>query len=196
MEQSYTLSLSRWHKIAERLSREYTETVNAAKEAFNTTTVPAYLGESQAMQLRERGRVMETRLEWAFQIQDAIAAIRKALGDANAQAGVTRELADHDRLSRRHRLLSTILEGQTADLVDIDQLEHVPENFGMETDRYDRRPSGIRVRIMSQEWHARLLREADEVRTGVYALADRISEMNRASLSLSLPADVARAAGI
>jgi hypothetical protein len=196
MEQNYTLSLSRWHKIAERLSREYTEAVNAAREAFNTTTVPAYLGESQKVQLRERGQAMEARLEWAFRIQDAIAAIRKALGDANAQAGVTRELADHDRLSRRHRLLTTLLEGQTADLVDIDQLEHVPENFGMDVDRYDRRPSGIRVRIMSRERHARLVHETDEVRTEVYALADRISEMNRAPLTLPLPADVARAAGI
>lgn len=195
MEHTYTLSLSRWHKVAERLAREYTESITAVRGLFTNTTVPAWLGESQEDELRAQARLAEARLEWAFRLQDGISAVRKGLGDANAAQGVTTDLADHDRLGRRLKVLTDLIAVQTPEMVGIDQLKAVPERLPSESDRYDRR-SGIRVRMMESATLQRLQAEADSVRVAYYTLADQINEKNRASLTLSLPVDVARVAGL
>lgn len=195
MDQTYTLSLSRWHKVAERLAREYTETVGAVRGAYTNTTVPAWLGESQEEELRAQSRQAEARLAWAFRLQDGIAAVRKGLGGANAAAGVTADLADHDRLARRLKVLTDLVVVQSPEMVGIDQLKNVPERLPSEPDRYDRR-QGIRVRLMGHDTLGKLREQAESVRVAYYALADRINEKNRSSLTLALPADIARAAGL
>jgi hypothetical protein len=194
MEQNYTFSLSRWHKVAERLSREYTETVGQVRNAYTNTSVPAWLGESQEAELKAHAEGAEQKLEWAFLLQDGIAAIRRALGEANATQGVTGELADHDRLARRLKVLTDLLAVQSAEMVGIDQLKLVPERLSTESDRYDRR-QGIRIRLMDEATRRRIQDRQEQVRVEYYALADRISEKNRSPLTLALPVEVARAAG-
>ncbi len=195
MESRYTLSLSRWHKVAERLAREYTETISAVRGAYTTTTVPAWLGESQEEELHAQSRQAAERLEWAFRLQDGIAAVRKGLGDANAAQGVTAALADHDVLGRRLKVLTDLIAVQSAEMVGIDQLKNVPERLPLEPDRYDRR-QGIRVRLMDHDTLQKLRARAESVRAEYYALADQINEKNRFKMMLALPAEIARAAGL
>jgi len=195
MEQTYTLSLSRWHKVAERLAREYTETIGAVRAAYSDTSVPAWLGESQEEELRALSRQAEERLEWAFRLQDGIARVRKGLGDSNAEQGITADLADHDRLARRLKVLADLLAVQSSEMVGIEQLKKVPERLSAEPERYERR-KGIRVRLMDAATVQRLQERAESVRAEYYALADRINEKNRARLEIALPPEIARAAGL
>lgn len=80
MNKTHTLTLSRWHKVAERLSRDYTETVFKAKQALTQTRVSAYVGKSQEEALREQASDWSARLERAFRLQDGIGDIRRVLG--------------------------------------------------------------------------------------------------------------------
>lgn len=196
MKITHTLTLSRWHKVAERLSRDYTETVFKAKQALTQTRVSAYVGESQEQALREQSSDWSARLERAFRLQDGIGDIRCVLGDANAQHGVTALLAEFDKLNRRQKVLTELVEGQTADMIAISELKHIPADYVAEGDNYDRRRAQLRVRMLERPDVTRLREELDAVRARAYALADEIAERNKATLSLELTREVAGAAGL
>jgi hypothetical protein len=196
MTKTHTLTLSRWHKVAERLSREYTETVYKAKQALTHTRVSAYVGESQEEALREQASDWSARLERAFRLQDGIGDIRRVLGDANAQHGITALLAELDKLNRRQKVLTELVEGQTPDMIAIGELKHIPADCVAEGDNYDRRRPQLRVRMLERGEVIRLREELDAVRARAYALADEIAERNKATLALELTGEVAGAAGL
>jgi hypothetical protein len=196
MNKTHTLTLSRWHKVAERLSRDYTETVFKAKQVLTQTRVSAYVGESQEEALREQSSDWSARLERAFRLQDGIGDIRRVLGDANTQYGVTALLAEFDKLNRRQKVLTELIEGQTADMIAIGELKHIPADYIAEGDNYDRRRPQLRVRMLERPDVSRLRQELDAVRARAYALADEIAERNKATLKLELTEEVASAAGL
>lgn len=55
MNKTYTLSLTRWHKIAERLTKSYSEMAVALKEGFCNTHVCGYADQEQIRRLLSRG---------------------------------------------------------------------------------------------------------------------------------------------
>ena len=195
MKKTHTLTLSRWHKVAERLSRDYTETVFKAKQALTQTRVSAYVGESQEAALREQASDWSARLERAFRLQDGIGDIRRVLGDANAQHGITALLAEFDKLNRRQKVLTELVEGQAPDMIAIGELKHIPADYVADGDNYDRRRPQLRVRMLERAEVIRLREELDAVRARAYALADEIAERNKATLTLELTGEVAGAAG-
>ncbi len=196
MNKTHTLTLSRWHKVAERLSRDYTETVFKAKQALTQTRVSAYVGESQEVALREQASDWSARLERAFRLQDGIGDIRRILGDANAQHGITALLAEFDKLNRRQKVLTELVEGQAPDMIAIGELKHIPADYVADGDNYDRRRPQLRVRMLERAEVIRLREELDTVRARAYALADEIAERNKATLALELTGEVAGAAGL
>jgi len=196
MNKTHTMTLSRWHKVAERLSREYTETVYKAKQTLTQTRVSAYVGEGQAESLRIEASDWLERLGRAFRLQDGIAEIRRALGDQNAKAGVTALLAEFDKLNRRQKVLTEILEGQAAEMIGIEELKNIPGDYVADGDNYDRRRPQLRVRMLERQDLQRLQHEFSAVRSRAYALADEIADRNKATLSLELEDEVALAAGL
>jgi hypothetical protein len=196
MNKTHTLTLSRWHKVAERLSRDYTETVFKAKQALTQTRVSAYVGESQEVALREQASDWSARLERAFRLQDGIGDIRRILGNANAQHGITALLAEFDKLNRRQKVLTELVEGQAPDMIAIGELKHIPADYVADGDNYDRRRPQLRVRMLERAEVIRLREELDAVRARAYALADEIAERNKATLALELTGEVAGAAGL
>ena len=192
---SYTLSLSRWHKVAERLARIYTELTQNARNTFNNTQISGYLGESQVDRLRDHSKAHIANLHRAFRVQDALANIRQAIGDTNAKTGVARELAEYDALTRRHKLLESILTAQGSEMVTFDEMSQLPKQIVAE-DRYDRSKGTVRVRMLESEAFDTLKAEAETLRTKIYGLTDKISDLNRERLTLEISEDIAQEAGL
>lgn len=197
MSKKHTLALSHWHKVAERLSREFTESVYKAKRVFNQTNVDSYLGESQERDLQERKELYKARFERALRIQDSIANIRAALGEANARVGITARLAEYDKLNRRQKALAEIVEADLGDMIEISALHTTPRHYASRSDDLFGGGSGsIRVRMLDRDEMMLLRDMLDRVRGTAYALSDEIAESNKATLSLELPDEVAVAAGL
>ncbi len=196
MTKTCKLTLSRWHKVAERLSRDYTETVYKAKQALTQTRVSAYVGEGQEQALRDSVTDWKQRLERAFRLQDSVTEIRRTLGDENAKEGVTALLAEFDKLNRRQKVLTEIVEGQAPDMIGIGELKNIPQNYVANGDTYDQRRPQLRVRMLDRVELQKLQTDLDAVRAKAYALADEIAERNKATVSLELTEEVAVAAGL
>jgi hypothetical protein len=192
---SYTLSLSRWHKVAERLAKTYTEYTTSAKIKLTQTQVTGYYGEAQVARLREEGIKAREDIKFAFVVQDCLVKLRKAIGEANARTGVGTELAEYDALCRRHKLLETLLIVPAVEMVELDDLPQLPKEIVVEN-RYDNNRGSVRVNMMDSQIFAELLNDEAILSSRVYALADKISDMNRERLTVELPEEIARIAGL
>lgn len=196
MTKRCNLTLSRWHKVAERLSREYTETVYKAKQVMTQTRVSAYVGEEQEHALHDTVADWTERLARAFRLQDGITDIRRLLGDENVKTGVSGLLAEFDKLNRRQKVLTELVEGQVADMIGIGELKKIPQDYVADGERYDSKRPQLRVRMLDRPEVLKLQAELETVRARAYALADDIAECNKATAALELSDEVALAAGL
>jgi hypothetical protein len=196
MSKTCTLTLTRWHKVAERLSREYTESVYAVKQTVSNTKVSSYLGAEQQESLRAAASEATDRLARAFRVQDAVSEVRRALGDANVRNGVSPKLAELDKLNRRLKVVTELIEGQSANMISIDQLANIPADYVADGDSYDSKRPLLHMRMLGKKELESLKTEFESVRTLSYALSDEIADLNRSTLSLTVSQEVSTLTGI
>ena len=196
MSKTCTLTLTRWHKVAERLSREYTESVYAVKQTLNNTKVSSYLGAEQQEALRSATQDATERLARAFRVQDAVSEVRQALGDANVKNGVSPKLAELDKLNRRLKVVTDLVEGQSPSMISIEQLENIPADYVADGNSYDSKRPLLHVRMLSKDDLTRLKADFESIRSQAYALSDEVADLNKATLTLTVSQEVATLAGI
>ena len=196
MKQTYTLTLTRWHKVAERLARDYSESISQSRSTLSQTVISAYLGEEQEQFLQAQTQNALGNLERAFRIQDAVAHIRHLVGNANVHEGVAAKLAEFDKLNRRVKTLSEVVDSQSTDMVSITQLCSIPKDYVADGANYDSKRPKIKVRMLGMQDLEKLASQLDATRKAAYALSDEVSDLNKAKLSIELESDVASAAGL
>ena len=196
MKQTYTLALTRWHKVAERLARDFGESASECRSTLTQTVISAYLGEEQEQFLQAQTQNALGNLERAFRIQDAVAHIRHLVGNANVHEGVAAKLAEFDKLNRRVKTLSEVVDSQSTDMVSITQLRSIPKDYVADGANYDSKRPKIKVRMLGMQDLEQLASQLDAARKAAYALSDEVSDLNKAKLSIELETDVASAAGL
>ncbi len=196
MKQTYTLTLTRWHKVAERLARDFGESASECRSTLTQTVISAYLGEEQEQFLQAQTQKALGNLERAFRIQDAVAHIRHLVGNANVHEGVAAKLAEFDKLNRRVKTLSEVVDSQSTDMVSITQLRSIPKDYVADGASYDSKRPKIKVRMLGMQDLEKLASQLDAARKAAYALSDEVSDLNKAKLSIELETDVASAAGL
>jgi len=196
MTKTCTCTLTRWHKVAERLSREYTESVYAAKQILSNTRVSSYLGVEQQEALRLAAQDAKERLERAFRVQDAVTEVRQALGDANVKNGVSTKLAELDKLNRRLKVLTELIESQSPSMISVDQLQSIPADYVADGNSYDSKRPLLHMRLLGKNDLMEIKRDFESIRARSYTLSDEIADLNRATLSLTVSDEVATLAGI
>ena len=196
MTKTCTCTLTRWHKVAERLSREYTESVYAAKQTLSNTRVSSYLGVEQQEALHLAAQDAKERLERAFRVQDAVTEVRQALGDANVKNGVSTKLAELDKLNRRLKVLTELIESQNPSMISIDQLQSIPADYVADGNSYDSKRPQLHMRLLGKNDLMEIKRDFESIRARSYTLSDEIADLNRATLSLTVSDEVATLAGI
>ena len=196
MKQTYTLTLTRWHKVAERLARDYGESISESRSTLSQTAISAYLGEEQEQFLQAQTQNALGNLERAFRIQDAVAHIRHLVGNANVHEGVAAKLAEFDKLNRRVKTLSEVVDSQSTDMVSVTQLRSIPKDYVADGANYDSKRPKIKVRMLGMQDLEKLASQLDATRKAAYALSDEVSDLNKAKLSIELETDVASAAGL
>ncbi|RDH87036.1 MAG: hypothetical protein DIZ78_05960 [endosymbiont of Escarpia spicata] len=195
MDKTYRLTLNRWHKVAERLSRRANDIAEEVRTGFNQTEVMGHLGEDQQARLSTEGERLAGLIPVLFDLQSTIAQIRKALGTANEATGISSSLAELDMLNKQLRLMESLINGQEAGLVGIDELPNLPVRVQEESGLFAR-PSTFRVRIMPDSALEAYRRKLEDIRTESFAVADKIAARNREALPISISENVARLAGL
>jgi hypothetical protein len=192
---TYSCTLTRWHKVTERLTKEFSALTKAAKSGLAETTVTEYLGEAQETRLIDLRENCLKQIDSALAVQDAIVHIRQTLGAANESQGVSRALADYDKLVKRVNLFESLLSARSSEQVAIGELKAV-KNPGRSEKYLDRGQPKIAVAMLEGESLERLQAQFSETTTAMYAQADRLADLNKWVLEIALEPEIAKLAGL
>ena len=195
----YTLTLSRWHKVAERVNAALREREANVKTAFTATTISPWNKEGVEEKAAEIGRRAADDLALVEAGARAVAAIRAALAIRNADLGISGRLAEVEGANRRAALYRTIIDGQKPDMVRPEGVRTLPAELVGETESWGfARRSALAVtlqtadRILVESLREKLSREQG------YAtrLLDEVADLNREKLEIDMPQEVIGIAGL
>lgn len=200
MTKSYTLPLSRWHHVADRIRESGDRQQKAAMQALGQTQlnpgVP--VNEAQIDALRKRGEKALTQTASARKAMEVAGHIRIALARANAEKGITELLA----LAEAHRRVLRLLNEWTGlDLVTrvpLDNLLAVAKDApaaAAPNDLYGRR-QGLPVNLLPLDAFDATAADIADLEAQISAVTDQVADLNRTPLTLDLPEDLAKAAGL
>lgn len=195
---AFEFNASRWHKIAERLTEKASEAADEARAIFGATRVDGFAGDEQLASLRQREQEGERALETHEIASEAVAAIRSALGAANAASGVSALLAQTERAKRRAKLLKEIVSAQKPEMVSVDSLpSYKPFSEGSGRSMYHREERGaILVRVLSRASEAKLKASIEALTAQGFALSDKANDLNRETVRVELDPRAAALAGL
>lgn len=192
---TYERTLSRWHKVVERLTAELNQHFTTATQELSIADVREYLGESQVEQLHQQTERGLEALERASTIQSSITQIRTAVGAANQTHGITALVAEQDALQRRLQVMKTILAKQKGvGAVRPEELSQVRPP-SPKPDFYSRSGT-IPVRVMNTAQQRQVAEESAALAVRIYALSDVLADRNRALLRIAVPKDMAALAAL
>ena len=194
----YNLTLSRWHKVAERLNAGSKESEARALKALTATTVSPWNKEgveAKAVEIAERARADLSVIEAAT---CAVARIRTALALRNVELGISQRLAEADAANRCTRLYRELLDKQGVDMVKPEDMRHVPATVAVEeTFSFSRRAGAVITlaiadKVLLDELRTKLARE----QARAHALLDEVADANRDKLELELERELVEIAGL
>jgi len=190
--QSFTLTLSRWHAVAERLQAKARELTVQAQQTLGRTQVAAYHGQEQT--LRTDATDAKAKIALVRRLHQQLGTIRARLGQANQEQGVTAALAEQQVLKNTLALLRELGGIDTSQQASIDTLaDTFAKRAGTTVAVYDRQ---VAVAMLTREEVKAFQAEAEAVQAKAYALADQINDLNREKLSIDLDQDIAALAGL
>ena len=167
----HTLTLTRWHKVAERINAALKEREARMVAAFTGATISPWNKEG----VEQKAAVMAARgkadLALVEQGSAAVAAIRSALARSNAELGIAARLAEVEAANRR---------------------------IGPESEpSWGRRdPPRITLQVADAALLAELASKLAREQARSHALLDEIADLNREKLELDVASELHEIAGL
>jgi len=195
---NHSLTLTRWHKVAERLNAALKEREARVVAAFTAATISPWNKEGveqKAAAIAARAKADLTLVE---QAAAAVAAIRSALGLRNAELGIASRLAEVEAANRRIGLYRAVLEKQTVDMVQPQHVRHVPAHAVADNEpAWGRRePPRITLQVADAGLLAELASKLAREQARAHALLDEIADLNREKLELDVAPELNEIAGL
>ncbi len=195
----YTLTLSRWHKVAERIQTALKEREAAVKTAFTATAISPWNKagvEDKAAGIARRAADDLALVEIGAQ---AVATIRAALGVRNAALGVSTRLAEAEAANRRAALYKSVLDGQKPDMVRPDDVEALQAELIGETESWGfarRGAAAVTLQTADKVLLDALREKLARDQARATRLLDEVADLNQERLEIDLPQEVAGIAGL
>jgi len=193
----HTLTLTRWHKVAERINAALKEREARLLGALTATSISPWNKEGVEDKAEELARRASEDLAVIEAGTAAVAHIRTALGQRNTELGIGERLAETDAANRRAKLYRELLEKQSVDMVRPADVRHVPPAIAGEDSLWSRRAAAtitlaIADKALLEELRAKLAREQARSHT----LLDAVADANREKLELDLADQLLEIAGL
>ncbi len=186
----FNLTLSRWHKVTERINAASKECETRVKAAFTNTTVSSWNKDGIEEKAADIARRAAQDLMLVEAGTRAVEIIRATLAIRNAELGIAGRLAEVEGANRRASLYKAVIEGQNADMVRAESVRNLPEHVN-QSDWLSRR-SALVVTLQTAD------RDLLENLRGKFALEqaravralDEIADLNRERIEIEVPEEV------
>ena len=195
----YTLTLTRWHKVAERINAALKQREANVKTAFTATTISPWNKagvEDKAADIAWRAAEDLALIEAGAQ---TIATIRTALALRNAQLGIAAKLAEAEAANRRAVLYKTVIEGQKPDMVRPADMSALPAELLGEPEHWTvlRRPAlAVTLQTADQALIEALREKLEQEQARTTRLLDEVADLNRETVEVDVPEAVVSIAGL
>ena len=193
----HALTLTRWHKVAERINAALKERDARVVAAFTASTISPWNKEGieqKAVGIAERGKADLALVE---QGSAAVAAIRSALARRNAELGIAARLAEVEAANRRIALYRAVLDKQNVDMVQPQHVRNVPAHVPEGELSWGRREaSRITLQVADAVLLAELATKLAREQARSHALLDEIADLNREKLELDVASELHEIAGL
>jgi hypothetical protein len=193
----FTLTLTRWHKVAERINAALKVREERSLAALTATTMSPWNKEGIEEKARDIAGQARADLALIEVATAAIAGIRAALATRNTYLGISARLAEAEAANRRAKLYRELIDKQRADMVRPEDMRHVPATVGADEPFWPRRSGSavtlaIADKALLDELRTKLARE--QARS--HALLDAVADANRDKLELDLADELLEIAGL
>lgn len=185
-----TMTLSRAHKVAERLRIKVTEAAQTAVAGLGVIRVDGVGGDAQLASLAESRQKALEALGTHAQYNQALQDVRAAVGRANAVSGVSDLLAEQEAIARRIKLLRDILGASSAIAIQPEELAAY-RPLTQARDIYSRGETGVPVTLLPAEVRAALESDLNALQKQQFAVSDKVADANATRIALDLPDDMA-----
>jgi hypothetical protein len=192
------LTLTRWHKVAERINVAVKEREARVVGALTATTISPWNKEG----IEEKAAAIAARAKDDLALIEkataAVAVIRSALALKNSELGVSARLAEVEAVNRRVATYRAALEKQSVDMVQPGHVRHVPGHAMVDSEPAWGRREAARITLqvadagLLAELASKLVRE----QARAHALLDEIADLNREKLELDLATELDEIAGL
>ena len=179
------ISLSRAHKIAERLKTQIADLQKNALDKSANLSVNGFSGSAQVERIAQNGVTAMADLDAARVLGGALAHVRACIAKANEERGINKLLASIDVLNKEAAILKGMLANAESNALPLAELESYKplkaESF----------LSSLQVQVMSAEQRDQLKARTAEVGKKLIALSDSVAEANAAFFVLELDDKIA-----
>lgn len=193
---AYTFTLSRAHAIADRLRKAADAKSEEAQNTLSGVALTAELTAEQRDVFRARGERARVQVEEARQGYTLVAHIRAAVAEANAKHGISRLLAETEAKRAEVRVLSVLVnlgnEALTAATLDTltDALKARP------TDSQGRVLGSVRISLLGLSQFEPYRETRTVLQAQINALSDQVNDLNKNTITVELPENLAKEVGL
>jgi hypothetical protein len=181
------ISLSRLHKIADRLKERSTELFRESIEKAHPAQISGFTGEAQVARFVAQGNDAMELSDKAERYARLGAEVRAAIGRENESRGINGMLAKLDGVKRLAAHKKELLEHAKSDAIAPAELASYKPISGAES-RYG---SALSVATLSPEHLATIEKSLSSLQREAFALSDQIAEANAPRMEIELDADIA-----
>jgi hypothetical protein len=179
------ITLSRAHKIAERLKTKATE-LGAESERLAHSVVISGKAPGQAARLAEQGAKAIAAADAAEKRLRAVAAVRAAIAGENQKRGINAMLSNSDAVNKaiatRKSILETAKDGNVTVFEFADYTPLAEDAYGS---------GSVRVNMFTDAQREKLAGELAALQREAFGLADQVAEANAARFTIELDDDIA-----
>lgn len=187
--ETFSVTLSRAHKLAERVREKMTEAQMQISDLLDGVALPLDGSPEFIAELNDKESSSVTQLEKANLYSAAYAHIRHMIGMVNSTSGVGQALAQREHLLRQIKTLkAALLSARSPSMtrsyfasLDLDKLRSTNSNAHY----------GVRVRVAGEELISKLETDLAQAQRDEMRLSDQLADLNAARVHLKLPLEVA-----
>lgn len=191
---TYTLALSRWHTIANRLNAHAEGLFENAQRILGSSHAQHELSDAQRAALASRGQQALQDINDARAAMRGAAKIRAELAQANATHGVSAKLAEAEGLRRQIQKLSQLQDIDLLSKVALDDANTVISK--RTSDGMGGRMMSVPLALVALDALDGHARDKELLDRAQQELMDEVNTINRNTLSIDLDVGVARHAGL
>jgi hypothetical protein len=181
------ISLSRAHKVAERLKARATELFEQAYRLGQVSNVKGVSGQAQVDRLAEQARLSISLLVESERFMRATAAVRHIISRENQARGIDRLLAELEVVNRlvvQRRSMLAEAKGGSVPLLELLGFKSLGKESVYGSD-------GVEVRVLGPEQERLLEERLADLQRESFDLTDRIAELNGPRVKIELEDDIA-----